>query len=517
MPRPSRHHVCTACGATAPRWTGRCAGCGEWNTLVETEAESWRPPAGGGQRGQADSGAAQWAFLAGPGGPTAHGGLTPLSLPSVDAEAARPFATGLPELDRVLAGGLVPGSVTLLGGEPGIGKSTLVLQAVSSAAERGIRSLIIAAEESSEQVRRRAERLGALPEACFVLSTGDLLAAIEGADQVQPGLLVVDSIQALSDAEVSSAAGSPSQVRECAQLLVQYAKVTSTATILVGHVTKDGTLAGPRTLEHLVDTVLSFEGDRHHALRALMATKHRYGPSGELGLFEMREEGLSSLEDPSAMLLGDRRPGAAGSVALPTLEGRRPLVVEVQSLLASNKGSQPRRVVQGVSPARVALLLAVLERCCGARVASRDVFVSTVGAIKVTEPAADLAIALAISSSLSGVPLPPDMAAFGEIGLAGEVRQVSRADRRLAESARLGFKSAVVPLATPEGPEGLLLHRVGSLAEAVERLGLLGEQRRSRSRVSTQEGPADGAGTMYAGALRRAVLAPIEEDDRRGE
>jgi DNA repair protein RadA/Sms len=434
--------------------------------------------------------------------------LGPLPLSAIDPEAARPFPTGLPELDRVLSGGIVPGSVTLLGGEPGIGKSTLVLQAVTAAAERGARSLIIAAEESAEQVRRRGARLGALPEACLLLSTSDLLASIEAADQVRPALLVIDSIQAISDPAISSPAGSTNQVRECAQLLVQYAKATGTATILVGHVTKDGALAGPRTLEHLVDTVLSFEGDRHHALRALVATKHRYGPSGELGLFEMGEEGLQSLEDASALLLGDRRPDAAGSVALPVVEGRRPLLVEVQSLLAATRNPSPRRVVQGVSAARVALLLAVLERCCGARVGNTDVFVSTVGGIKVTEPAADLAIALAVMSSLRGIPLPSDTVIFGEVGLAGEVRQVSRPERRLAESARLGFRRAIVPRATPEDPGGMTLDRVSSVAEAVSLLGLsetrAGQPDSGRSsRPAPSQGPAS-----WPNPGRSSVLGP---------
>ncbi|MGH9296719.1 MAG: DNA repair protein RadA, partial [Acidimicrobiales bacterium] len=400
-------------------------------------------------------------------------GHGPRLLTSIDPDASRPVPTGLSELDRVLSGGLVPGSVTLLGGEPGIGKSTLVLQAVAAGASKGLRSLIVAAEESAEQVRSRAGRLGKLSEECFVLSTSDLFAAITAADQVRPSLLVIDSIQTISDASVSSPTGSPNQVRACAQLLAQYAKASGTATILVGHVTKDGSLAGPRTLEHLVDTVLSFEGDRHHALRALVATKHRFGPTGELGLFEMGELGLSSLSDPSTLLLGDRKLDAPGSVALPVVEGRRPLVVEVQALLARSRGQSPRRVVQGVTTARVALLLAVLERCCKAPVGDCDVFVSTVGGIRVSEPAGDLAVALAIVSGLTGLAMPPDTAVFGEVGLAGEVRQVPRADRRLAEAARLGFKRAVVPLTCPEPPEKMTLVRVRSVRDAVERLQLL--------------------------------------------
>jgi DNA repair protein RadA/Sms len=480
--RPARDHVCSACGARAPRWTGRCANCGEWNSLVEERDHRTGP---GGHRTRADGHAGARAFEPGswlaPG--TGAAGLCPAPLASIDPDRARPFSTGLAELDRVLAGGLVPGSVTLLGGEPGIGKSTLVLQAVSAVARRGGRALIIAAEESAEQVSRRARRLGPVPEAGFLMSTGDLMAAIEAADQVHPDLLVVDSIQAISDPSIGSPAGSPNQVRECAQLLAQYARATATATVLVGHVTKDGALAGPRTLEHLVDTVLSFEGDRHHALRALVATKHRYGPAGELGLFEMSEDGLASIEDPSAMLLGDRRPDAPGTVALPVVEGRRPILVEVQALVAESHGAAPRRVVQGVGAARLSLLLAVLEGCCDVPLASADVFVSTVGGIKVAEPATDLAVALAVVSSFIGVAFPGDAVAFGEIGLTGELRQTGRPERRLAEAARLGFSRAIAPALTPDGPGGVRLERVGSLVEALGVLGWTGPYRRPKSRV----------------------------------
>jgi DNA repair protein RadA/Sms len=509
MTRPSRHHVCTACGATSPKWTGRCAVCGEWNTLVERleprlgTGPGSMPPGGrraGGSGGVDGVGGPAAGF--GAGGPAAGFGagagagagaayewtvspgtsLHPVPIPSVSPDGSDPFPTGIEELDRVLSGGLVPGSVTLLGGEPGIGKSTLVLQAVSATAEQGGKALIVAAEESAEQVSRRAARLGSVSEAGFLLSTGDLMAAIEAADRVSPRLLVIDSIQTISDPATSSPAGSPNQVRECAQLLARYAKATGTATILVGHVTKDGALAGPRTLEHLVDTVLSFEGDRHHALRSLVATKHRYGPAGELGLFEMGEDGLMSISDPSAMLLGDRRPDAAGTVALPVVEGRRPLLVEVQALVARSHGGAPRRVVQGVSSSRLALLLAVLEGCCGCQLASANVFVSTVGGIKVTEPASDLAVALAVLSSITGFPLPPDAVVFGELGLAGEVRQVARPERRLAEAARLGFRQAIAPAATPDGPTCIQVRRVSSVGEAV---GLLGWMELVRRQVAT--------------------------------
>lgn len=398
--------------------------------------------------------------------------VAPRSLPTLSAASCEVAATGIAEFDRVLAGGLVPGSVTLLGGEPGIGKSTLALQAATAWAESGRKALVVAAEESVDQVRRRAERLGSLPAECYLFSTGDVMAALQAAESISPSLIFVDSVQALADGALASPAGSIQQVRECAQLLSQYAKATATSIVLVGHVTKEGSLAGPRTLEHMVDTVLYFEGDRHHALRSLVAVKHRYGPAGELGLFEMTEGGLASLDDPSSLLLSDRRPGLPGSAALPVLEGRRPLLVELQALVAPGHGPQPRRVVQGASSSRVAILLAVIERCCGLPVGPRDVFVSTVGGVRVTEPAGDLAIGLSVASSLAGRPLPAEAIFFGEVGLGGEVRQVSRPERRLAEAARLGFTRAIVPLRTPSSDLPMEVEEVGTLAEAISRLGL---------------------------------------------
>jgi DNA repair protein RadA/Sms len=409
-----------------------------------------------------------------------------LLLSSISPDAAVPVATGIGELDRVLGGGLVAGSVTLLGGEPGVGKSTLVLQALASAAGRGLTSLLIAAEESSEQVRRRAERLGAAVDGCYVLAATDLDAVVSAAGQLEPSILVIDSIQAVSDQSCASQAGSPSQVRECAGRLVRYAKSLGVATLLVGHVTKDGGLAGPRTLEHLVDTVLSFDGDRHHALRLLSASKHRYGPTGELGLFEMTEAGLQGLVDPSALLLGDRRRGVPGSIAVPVIEGRRPLVIEVQGLVGPPASGAPRRVAQGIAGGRLALLLAVLERRCHLPLGASDVFVSTVGGLRINEPAADLGVALALVSALTEIAIGEDVVACGEIGLAGEIRRVQATERRLGEAARLGFKRAIVPSSAPEGPVGLELLRAGTLLEAVRLL--LGVVPAEGSRPTTESG-----------------------------
>ena len=409
-----------------------------------------------------------------------------LPLGSISPEGAAAAPTGIGELDRVLGGGLVAGSVTVLGGEPGVGKSTLVLQILASLAARGKTSLLVAAEESGEQVRCRAARLGAAVEGCYLLATTDLDVAIGAASQLGPAFIVVDSIQAVSDSACGSQAGSPSQVRECAGRLVRYAKSSGVATLLVGHVTKDGGLAGPRTLEHLVDTVLSFDGDRHESLRILSASKHRYGSTGELGLFEMTETGLTGIVDPSDMLLRDRRRGVPGSIAVPVLEGRRPLVIEVQGLVGPTTSGTPRRVTQGVLGGRLALVLAVLERRCHLALAASDVFVSTVGGLRVSEPAADLGIALALVSAVTGIPIGDEVVACGEVGLAGELRQVQGIERRLVEAARLGFRLAVVPQSAPEGPMDLELLRAGTLLEAVRLL--LGVVPAARSRSWSEPG-----------------------------
>ncbi len=418
----------------------------------------------------------------------------PLPLQTISPDGAVAVATGIGELDRVLGGGLVAGSVTVLGGEPGVGKSTLVLQALASAAGQGRTSLLIAAEESGEQVRRRAGRLQAAVDGCYVLATTDLDAVMGAAGQLEPSMLVVDSIQAVSDRACPSQAGSPSQVRECAGRLVRYAKTLGVATVLVGHVTKDGGLAGPRTLEHLVDTVLSFEGDRHHSLRLLSASKHRYGPTGEIGLFEMTEAGLQGLVDPSALLLGDRRRGVPGSIAVPVLEGRRPLIIEIQGLVGPPMSGAPRRVAQGVVGGRLALLLAVLERRCHVAVAASDVFVSTVGGLRVNEPAADLGVALALVSAVTAIAIGEDVVALGEVGLAGEIRQVPSTERRLAEAVRLGFRRAVVPQSCPEGPVALELLRAGTLLEAVRLLLGVVPAARSGPRTGSGGGPELSSG-----------------------
>jgi DNA repair protein RadA/Sms len=391
----------------------------------------------------------------------------PLLLRDVDATAADPRPTGVGELDRVIGGGLVPGSVTLLGGEPGIGKSTLVLQAMAAVAYRGGRCLFVSAEESPQQVRRRALRLRALAPSLWVVAETSLPAVMAAIDEIKPDVLVIDSIQTVVDPALDGGPGSVSQVRGCAQALVGLAKSRPLTTVLVGHVTKEGTLAGPRVLEHMVDTVLAFEGERHHALRLLRATKHRFGPTGELGLFEMTGDGLLGVSDPSGLFLADRREEAPGSAVFPAMEGCRPLLVEIQALTVGSALSMPRRSASGLDAGRVALLVAVLERRGGVALAGQDVYVSAVGGVRIVEPGADLAVCLALASAGLGIALPPDLVVCGEVGLAGEIRQVRQTPRRLAEAARMGFRRALVPTsaAMPDAP--LCCSGVRTLAEAV--------------------------------------------------
>ena len=389
----------------------------------------------------------------------------------IDAGAAEPVPTGLAEMDRVLAGGLVPGSATLLAGEPGTGKSTLLLQAAGAAAASGLRALVVSGEESRSQVQSRASRLGTLAESLWVQSETCLPDVLAAVCEVEPHLLVVDSIQTLYDPGLDSHPGSVGQVRHCAQRLVTVAKDSGAALVLVGHVTKDGAIAGPRQLEHLVDTVLSFEGDRHHGLRLLRAIKHRFGPTGELGLFEMAGSGLVEVADPSAHLLGDRRPNLSGCLVLPAIEGGRPLLVEIQSLvMQAGNAANARRSAQGLDSGRLPMLLAVLDQRGGIKLSGSDVYVSVVGGVRVSEPAADLAVLLSLASAHFGVPLADDTVVFGEVGLGGEVRGVGHAARRLSEAARLGFRRAIVPASLASGPPGLQLERVKVLNDALKRL-----------------------------------------------
>jgi DNA repair protein RadA/Sms len=451
--KPRTVHRCAACGETTPQWLGRCPACDEWGSLVEERPPS---PGAGGAGG-----------AAGPARPAAR----PVPLAEVDLAAEPVRSTGIGELDRVLGGGLVPGSVTLVGGEPGIGKSSLLLQALAALARSGSRCLLVTAEESAAQVRLRAERLGAVAPGLHLLAETRLPEVLAAVDELAPEVLVVDSIQTVFDPHTGAAPGTVGQVRECAARLVREAKERTLTTVLVGHVTKDGALAGPRVLEHLVDTVLGFEGDRHHALRLLRADKHRFGSTAELGVFEMTDEGLLGVPDPSGLFLTDRHTGIAGSVVVPTLEGHRPLLVEVQALVTGTNLPSPRRSAIGLDQRRLVLLLAVLDRRTGLGFGNADVHASVVGGVKLVEPGADLAVALALGSARTGVPVPDDVVACGEVGLGGEVRQVGATPRRLAEAARLGFRRAVVPASAPDPPPGIVALRAATLKEALALVG----------------------------------------------
>jgi DNA repair protein RadA/Sms len=424
-------HRCDECGAESPCWLGRCPECGAWGSLVETVTPRAR-------------GAAP---LAAPGvGPVPS---TPIELTAVGAALDACTSTGVDEVDRVLGGGLVAGSVTLLGGAPGMGKSTLLLQVLGRLADTGMRCLLVGAEESTSQIRKRAERIGALRPGVLVAATTSLAAIEAQVAEARPDVLAVDSIQAVADPQLPGPPGSVAQVRHCASALVALAKARDMATLLVGHVTKDGALAGPRALEHVVDTVVSFDGDRHHALRFLRAVKHRFGPTSELGVLEMRGDGLVGVPDASALFLADRRAESPGSVVAPVLEGTRPVLVEVQALVASTETPVPRRGAAGLDAARLALLLAVLEERADIAVGRRDVYANVAGGVRIIEPGVDLAVVLAVAGARAHRALAPDLVVLGEVGLGGEVRQVAQAERRLAEAARLGFRRAIGPPTMP--------------------------------------------------------------------
>ncbi len=445
---------CTECAGSHPKWSGRCITCGAWNSLVE-DVEGPEEPL---------------VSLAAGMSLVAPGEAKPIT--EVDGSIGQPQATTIPELDRVLGGGIVPGSVTLLGGEPGIGKSTLLMQLLAAWPAR---TLYVTAEESAQQVRLRAERLGALNENVWLLPEMNLHNIFKAIASVQPNLIVIDSIQTIADPELSSPPGSVVQVRGCAHRLVQEAKRSNIPVVLVGHVTKEGGLAGPRVLEHVVDTVLSFAGERHNALRLLRASKHRFGPTSELGLFEMTDAGMVGVPDASQLFLADRRTGVPGSVVVPTIEGQRPLLVELQALTNSvSGGAPPRRSAQGVDSGRLALLLAVLERRARISLAGHEVYASVVGGVKLAEPGADLGLCLALVSAVVNKPLPADLEVIGEVGLAGEVRQVAQVGRRLAEAARLGFTRAIVPASASAKVDGIRVEGAATLTEALALAQLTG-------------------------------------------
>ena len=428
------------------KWVGRCGECQAWGTVVEQGA-----PAAVRTSAQAPPRPAR-------------------PIADVDARTARARATGVGEFDRVLGGGLVPGAVVLMAGEPGIGKSTLALDVAARAARDGRRVLSVSGEESAAQVKLRAERIGALADTLFLAAETDLATVLGQVEQTDPELLVVDSVQTVASAEVEGAPGNVGQVREVAAALIQAAKSRSTAAILIGHVTKDGSIAGPRVLEHLVDVVVQFEGERHSRLRLVRAVKNRFGPTDEVGCFDLGDAGITGLPDPSGLFLTSRDRPVPGTCVTVTLEGRRPLVAELQALVSEAAAGSPRRTTSGLDPSRLAMVLAVLGQRAGVPLGRHDCYAATVGGVRLTEPAADLALALALTGALMDLPLPVGTIAVGEVGLAGDLRPVTGLPRRLTEAARIGFTEAVVPtgsLTDGGPPPGMRVHEVATLAEAV--------------------------------------------------
>jgi DNA repair protein RadA/Sms len=445
-------HRCADCGHEVAKWVGRCPECHTWGSVAATGP---RPVT---------------TVVAGaPAAPA-----RPIS--QVDLHAAQATATGVTELDRVLGGGLVPGAVILLAGEPGVGKSTLLLEVAYRYATAGRRVLYVTGEESAGQVRLRAQRTRAVHEELYLAAESDLAAVLGHLDAVDPGLLIVDSVQTMSCSGVEGSPGGVSQVRAVASTLITTAKQRGLPVVLVGHVTKDGTVAGPRVLEHLVDVVLQFDGDRYSTLRMIRGIKNRFGAADEVGCFELTDNGITGLPDPSGLFLTRRDSAVAGTAVTVVVEGKRPLLGELQALVAESALANPRRAVSGLDSSRVAMILAVIERRGGIKLAGADVYTATVGGMRVVEPAADLAVALAVASAADDRLLPPHTVAIGEVGLAGEVRQVTGLRRRLAEAARLGFRHALVPpqsarqgVADRDGPEppGMRLHEVADLRAAL--------------------------------------------------
>jgi DNA repair protein RadA/Sms len=442
--------VCQSCGAQHARWLGRCPDCGEWNTLVE-ERVGAGPRAAGSASG---AGAARQ--------PEPITALTPAS------EERR--TSGIGELDRVLGGGVVPGAVVLIGGDPGIGKSTLVLQALAHLATRGP-VLYVSGEESPQQIKMRADRLGVAEPRLLVLAETSVEAVLEQAQAVQPVVLAVDSIQTVFTEQLGAAPGSIGQVRESAARIVQFAKRHGLASVLVGHVTKEGAFAGPRVLEHMVDTVLYFEGDRGHAFRILRAVKNRFGSTNEIGVFEMKENGLQPVANPSALFLAERPVDVPGSVVVASLEGTRPILVELQALVSPSSLGTPRRTTLGMDPNRVALLVAILEKKMGLQLTGHDIFLNVAGGVRLDEPAADLGAVLAVASSFLNRPVDPHTLIAGEVGLAGEVRAIGQAEARVREGAKLGFRRCILPESSRRqlpSVDGVELRGVQSLNDAWE-------------------------------------------------
>ncbi|WP_270182764.1 DNA repair protein RadA [Alkalihalobacillus sp. CinArs1] len=456
MAKKKTKFMCQDCGYESAKWMGKCPGCHQWNTMVEEFVPS-------------DTDRRRFV--------TSNDTTTskPESIRNVKKEKEDRILTGIVELDRVLGGGIVPGSLALVGGDPGIGKSTLLLQTSSKLAERDHPVLYISGEESVKQTKLRADRLGVDAEKLFVLAETDLEYISKAIDEIEPQLVIIDSIQTIFRSEVTSAPGSVSQVRECTSQLMRIAKTRGIAIFIVGHVTKEGSIAGPRLLEHMVDAVLYFEGERHHTFRILRGVKNRFGSTNEIGVFEMKEEGLEEVLNPSEIFLEERSSGAAGSTVVASMEGTRTVLVEIQALISPTSFGNPRRTATGIDHNRVSLLMAVLEKRVGLLLQNQDAYLNVAGGVRLDEPAIDLAIAISVASSFRDKPTRATDVVVGEIGLTGEIRRVSRIEQRVQEAAKLGFERAIIPKKNIGGwsfPEGIQVIGVQTVDEALnEALG----------------------------------------------
>lgn len=450
MAKPKTKFSCTACGYETPKWLGKCPGCQGWNTFVEEVEMVIRTP--------------------GHSSATFQTQEKPVSIIHIESSKEPRITTDNKELNRVLGGGVVPGSLILVGGDPGIGKSTLLLQTSFELNLKNLKVLYISGEESTRQTKLRADRLGAVSPLLFVLCETNIEAILAAIDQIEPDFLVIDSIQTVFHPAIASAPGSVSQVRECTAHFMRIAKNKGIATVLVGHVTKEGAIAGPRMLEHMVDCVLYFEGERHHTYRVLRAVKNRFGSTNEIGIFEMRETGLVEVSNPSELFLSERPLGVAGSAVVASMEGTRPVLVELQALVSSTNFPSPRRMATGFDHNRLSLIIAVLEKRNGLFLQTQDVYLNVAGGVKLDEPAVDLAVAVSVASSFRDCPTQPYDLFFGEIGLTGEVRGVSRVDQRVKEAEKLGFKRIIMPEKSLKGwtpPRSMEIIGVNTVQEAL--------------------------------------------------
>lgn len=457
MAKQKSKFVCQECGYETPKWMGKCPGCHQWNTFVEEVVAS--------------KSAGRHTFVTG----NQSGKVKPERITDIQSHKEPRIETDMPEVNRVLGGGIVPGSLVLIGGDPGIGKSTILLQVSSQLARKKLKVLYISGEESPKQTKLRADRLGVLSEDLYVLSETNMADVSHQIDQIKPSFVVIDSIQTIFKEDVTSAPGSVTQVRECTSELMRIAKSNGIPIFIVGHVTKEGSIAGPRLLEHMVDAVLYFEGERHHTFRILRSVKNRFGSTHEMGIFEMKEEGLREVENPSEIFLEERSQGAAGSTVVASMEGSRPMLVEIQALISPTSYGNPRRMATGLDHNRVPLLMAVLEKRVGMLLQNQDAYVKVAGGVKLDEPAIDLAVAVSIASSFQDRPSKADDILIGEVGLTGEIRRVARIEQRVQEAAKLGFKRAIVPKKNLTGwtlPDDIEIIGVNSVQEALrETLG----------------------------------------------